>query len=349
MIIFRALRPPRIFCLAALLSLMAFAAPKGALAQILYASSETSNQIFAINTVTQQGSVVLDSTSGFLSSPEGLAYFAPTGDLYIANAGPPTVGGTSGSIVRYNTITGVTSLFVSSTANLDGPQGLAFDAAGNLFATGYNSGTVVEFLNNGMGNLSTTAMTFATGLTNPYYLAFGPTGDLFVANPGAAAPEIRRYTAPNTSTTFETTANAAPIGLAFRNNTLFSSDTVNNTIVGFSNASGDPTTRTTGTVLTPTGLGALNAPQALAYDNNRDVLYAANFGNNNIVRINPDTGASDVLFSGINGPTGLALAPAAMNTPEPPTGLLLLSGMGVGAAGLTVLRRARLRLRRTRP
>ena len=323
-----------------LIAAFVFAVPQ-ARAQTLYASSGSDgmgggNQIFAIDTATGAGSVVLDNSSGFLMNPQGLAYYAPTGDLFIANAGNVGVGTPSGNIVQFNTRTGATSVFATANTSLDAPQGLAFDNAGNLFATGYNSGTIVSFARNAQtGTLSSTSATFATGLSLPYYLAFDQAGGLFVANPGADTPEIRRYSAANTFTIFETGAIDAPIGFAFAGSTLFASDTASNTIAGFAGASGDFSTRTNADfIFAPTGAGALAAPQSLVYDGGRDALYAANFDSGTISRINASTGAATVLFSGVLNANGLALA-----TPEPPTGLLCVLGAGLSSAGVWVRRR----------
>ncbi len=304
-------------------------------AQTLFAASESENALYAINPTTGAASVVLGG--GSLAAPQGLAYYAPTGDLFIANSGEVVVGTPNGSIVQYNTRTGSTSIFYAGNAGLDSPQGLTFDASGNLYATGYNSGTIVQFARTG-GTLSTTATSFATGLNFPYYLASDAAGGLFVAN--TSDGNIRRYSAANTFTTFSASGSslAAPIGLAFGGTTLFSSDAANNTIVGFNNASGDTSTRTNPDfTITPTGASALNNPQALAYNPFANSLYIANIGGNNIVRYNASTGVSDVLFMGgvAFTPTGLVFA---TDTPEPSTGLLALGGL-TSAGSISVLAR----------
>jgi len=51
---------------------------------------------------------------------------------------------------------------------LNGPYGLAFDSAGNLFETDYYGGTINKFAPDG------TRSTFATGLNRPAFLAIQP-------------------------------------------------------------------------------------------------------------------------------------------------------------------------------
>ena len=59
---------------------------------------------------------------------------------------------------------------------LNTPEGLAFDARGDLFATnafGNSGNSITEFASTGAGTFGP-GMTFATGLSGPTFLAFGP-------------------------------------------------------------------------------------------------------------------------------------------------------------------------------
>jgi sugar lactone lactonase YvrE len=58
------------------------------------------------------------------------------------------------------------------------PQGVAVDAAGNVFVANYGGGTISEVS-------GTTTTTFASGLSNPYGIAFDGSGTLYVAESGA--------------------------------------------------------------------------------------------------------------------------------------------------------------------
>ena len=65
-----------------------------------------------------------------------------------------------------------------ATTGLSGPQAIAFDAAGRLYAANFFSDTIERFAANG-----TDLGTFAsTGLNGPVGLAFDPSGNLYVAN-----------------------------------------------------------------------------------------------------------------------------------------------------------------------
>ncbi len=66
--------------------------------------------------------------------------------------------------------------------------GMAFDAAGNLFATGFSAGTVAKFDNNGtlLGN-------FATGLATPESVVVDKAGDIYIGTVGSG---INKF-APN--------------------------------------------------------------------------------------------------------------------------------------------------------
>ena len=93
------------------------------------------------------------------SGPFGLA-FDGSGNLYVADSGTDQISKiTSG---------GAVSRFASLPGG-SGPYGLAFDAAGNLYSADYNTGNISKISPNG-----STVTTFATGLTSPVFIAFGP-------------------------------------------------------------------------------------------------------------------------------------------------------------------------------
>jgi hypothetical protein len=87
--------------------------------------------------------------------------------VYVSNTG-------AGTITRIDP-GGNTSPFASG---LTGPEGLAFDDAGNLFVANSGSGTIANI--NSLGTVST----FVSGLNGPAALTFDPGGNLYAASPG---------------------------------------------------------------------------------------------------------------------------------------------------------------------
>ena len=87
--------------------------------------------------------------------------------VYVSNTGAGTIEQIDPS--------GNTSIFASG---LNGPEGLAFDGAGNLYVANAGDGTISEI--NSVGTVST----FTSGLNGPAALAFDSGGNLCVASPG---------------------------------------------------------------------------------------------------------------------------------------------------------------------
>jgi secreted PhoX family phosphatase len=129
---------------------------------------------------------MLPDASGSLDEPEGLAFDA-SGDLWVANySGNSLVEFAPGQLVTGSPAPVVT-VSPDRSDSLDEPEGLAFDASGDLWVANYNSSTVVEFT---PGELVTGAPTPAVtispdrsgSLDAPDDLAFDSSGDLWVAN-----------------------------------------------------------------------------------------------------------------------------------------------------------------------
>ncbi len=312
-----------------------------AAAQTLYVSSETDNALYSVDLVTgQRLGTPISGASGLLSAPQALALDPTQGSIFVASAG-------NNRILRYNPDTGVTDLF-AGVSSLDSPVGLAFDSGGNLFVSNFGAGNILRFARDASGVLQGGSPTvFASGLTEPYHLAFGPDSLLYVASvvPQGGA-ELRRYTTTagaqfGTFSVFSSAVSSgltAPTGLAFgANGTLFAADSAADTISGYGPSGGAPQS-----VLAPAAPAELVFPQGLAYSPTTGSLYAANYVNDNILRIDPVTGQAVVLTEGISAPTGLLIT---AEIPEPSSaalGALGLLGMaGAGAARRVRRRRAR--------
>ena len=74
--------------------------------------------------------------------------------------------------------------------------GLAFDAAGNLYA-GLSNNTIERFTPGGVGSV------FASGLNEPYGLAFDTAGNLYVAN-FVSSDTIEQFTPGGVGSVFAT-------------------------------------------------------------------------------------------------------------------------------------------------
>src|SRR6266403_1442673 len=94
-----------------------------------------------------------------------------------------------GHIYKFTT-RGAASTFRSG---MDGPEGLAFDVAGNLYVTSF-LGHIYKFTPGGART------TFASGLNDPMGLAFDSAGNLYVADEGSG--RIFKFRLNGVRTTF---------------------------------------------------------------------------------------------------------------------------------------------------
>ncbi len=115
-------------------------------------------------------------------------YTSPNNYLVASAASlSPTPGGGTVAALAYGTGTALTA------TGLNEPDGMAFDAAGNLYVTNYNAGTVVKYTAGGG-----TATSFITGLTNPTGIVFDAAGNVYVSQFNGY---VYRYTSTGTTKT----------------------------------------------------------------------------------------------------------------------------------------------------
>ncbi|HTW07401.1 MAG TPA: hypothetical protein VME46_07825 [Acidimicrobiales bacterium] len=139
--------------------------------------------------VTADRSARLTAASG-LDNPDGMAFDA-AGNLFVLNGGNGTVGVVplATGTVFGQPVTASKAAMLTAASALDGAQGLAFDAGGDLFIANAGNNTVT-ILPGKTGTLfgqrvtagRATVLTAASGLTNPDGLSLDASGNLYIDN-----------------------------------------------------------------------------------------------------------------------------------------------------------------------
>lgn len=276
------------------------------------------------------------------------ARVAPAQNLFVSGSinGPNNPGiyefapnGTRSTFAQYPTV--------------NGPCGLAFDSAGNLFEADSRSGNIYEFTPGGArstfasgaghsyglnglafnsagslfladgwdGNIyeftpGEVRSTFASGLNGPYGLAFNTAGDLFVSDQYGG--NIYKFTTGGSRSTFASGLKY-PTGLAFDSaGNLFASQGSTT----YPNGSGSITKfmLNGGSVTFPSGaLG--NLPYGLAFDSAGNLFLASA----DILKFTPD-GTQSIFASGMDSPQFLAFQGMTLPVPEPSTSVMVILG-----------------------
>jgi DNA-binding beta-propeller fold protein YncE len=155
-----------------------------------------------INEFKNNGGVLSSSPITFVPGTqlggEGLfaLAFDSSGNLFASNSW-------TGTIYKIAPGGGTPSIF-ASLGQYSNPGGLAFDSSGDLFASviGHvDDGYIVEFVNSG-GTLSSSPITFASGLSIPFGLAFDSAGNLYEADYDDITANIYEYTSSGVQSTF---------------------------------------------------------------------------------------------------------------------------------------------------
>ena len=243
-----------------------------------------------------------------LDSPRGLT-FDPLGNLYVANINTSTI----------NKITpdGTVTVFASG-GGLNFPFAMTIDVTGHLYASNLGDNTISKIAPDGTVSL------YASGLSQPYGLAFGPDGLLYAANRFDAT--ISQIAADGSVSLFASGSMNYPIGLAFSGGSLFAANSGCDAITRIS-ADGTANFFAVG--------NGLSFPMGLAADQSGN-LYAANFGAYSISKITP-YGAVTFFANTDGGPAGIAFAPSpgieVVPVPEPGVAALAVFGLLARVAG----------------
>lgn len=247
---------------------------------------------------------------------------------------------------------GTPGVFASGTNNF---YGLAFDRAGNLFASAYSNGIIYKFTPTG----ASSAVNNSSNACHAYGLAFDRGGNLFAdcanviykfapdgtastfASPSPNYPSAEAFdTAGNllvTASFYDPNHSYAPEAIIYQiapdgSSRTFASpggtvwaygatfDAAGNLYVGFGplvTGRGGDIVRFAPDGSASTIASGLNRPGGLAFDAGGN-LYEADTGSGNIYEFTPD-GAQTIHATGINGPMGLVIAPVVTESdPAPP-------------------------------
>jgi sugar lactone lactonase YvrE len=189
----------------------------------------------------------------------------------------------SGIVYRF-TPNGSKTIFASG---LNGPEGLAQDAAGNVFVSETGTGIIYKYSADGSSRTP-----FATGLNGPASLVFDLQGNLWDAD--FFGNKIYKFGPDGSRTTFADTGLNGPANLTFDSaGNLFVADFQSGNIFNYA-PNGSRTTFAS----------SVGQPHGLAFDANGN-LFVANFQAGVIYRFTA-AGARTTFASNLNGPHGIA-------------------------------------------
>jgi len=282
------------------------------IASILTSGIAFADDVFVVN----NGSDTVDEINGNtvstfidtdLNSPTGIAIY--DGDVYVANNGN---GANEGYVAEFSSA----GAFIEDySTGENGPRGITFDSAGDLYVVNQSSGNVVEIPTGGG-----TGTVVASGLGTPNAVALEG-GTLYVTS-GIVDTVTGGVTTP-----FATTDLTSPNGLAF--------DSAGNLLVVNHGTSQileySPTGTLIGSAVEPAYASSVNAPKDVALDSLGD-FYVTDAGDNTVTEYN-SSGQLVQVYSTFPGGASAFDGPCFLTTelvvPEPTTYALLLSGLGL--------------------
>ena len=251
-----------------------------------------------VGTPVTSGTVSGGSATASYTLPGGTAVGSYTIQAAYNAGGSFAASSTSGTSLSVNldaTTTNASGTFSGPTtvstfaSGFRGPEGLAFDAAGNLYVANYYGFTVSQVTPAGV------VSTFASGLSNgPVALAFDASGNLYAASDNSGST-INKVTPAGVVSMFVNSGINSPDGLAI--------DTAGNLFVA--NYYGNTLSRVTPAGVVSVFASGLNYPGGLAIDASGD-LYVGSIIDNTVSKVTP-AGVVSAFASGFNGPVAMAL------------------------------------------
>jgi streptogramin lyase len=177
-------------------------------------------------------------------------------------------------------------------SGLNGPNGVAVDAAGYIFITDQYNHRVVKVTPTGT---QTTVVTVpGSGANGPFWPAVDGAGDVFIVDSGNH--QVVEITPSGVQKAVPASGLSGPNGVALDGaGDVFISDQINNRVVEVTPNGVQTTVPTTG----------LSVPAGIALDGAGDVFIADN-SNNRVVEVTP-SGTQTTVASGLNGPAGVAV------------------------------------------
>ncbi len=153
---------------------------------------------------TVTGGGPINGTSYILMPAPALSYTS-TNYYTVGSAASLTPTSTGGAVsaLSYGAGTSLTA------TGLNQPQGMGFDAAGNLYVADYGAGTIMKY--NGVAGAPTT---FISGLTDPTDIAFDASGNAYVSTAGGYIYKFNSSGGSQTTLVTGTTPPPSP-GLAY--------------------------------------------------------------------------------------------------------------------------------------
>lgn len=186
-----------------------------------------------------------------------------------------------------------------ATSNLNGPTGIAFDAAGNAYISNQVTNTISKF--SPQGSALATIGSSAT-LSTPFGLAIDSQGILYAANYGSGTPQnsVSTFDASGIFVSAITSQINRPVGLAFdASDRLYAGNWFQDTVSRFG---------ADGTFQATIGPAGISGPGGLAIDSSGRLLVANE--NANTVSLFDAGGvllATIGASAGLTAPSGLAL------------------------------------------